>query len=156
MCLGWMDYCFRFFLICPLPPAPCHGSSGGPAYVMVGPGESAGRTLNWKLVIFLHPSPEFPLLLLVTGFSFFFFLFFFLPWGRKSWYQTDHLTLLTLAPPTTRQDPGNSSIPVVQLSCDLNRLDLRTILFYPPHSPVRPPLWRALCTHYNPFAFFIW
>lgn len=66
----------------PPPSSPPPRFLWRPGLCNGGPGESAGRTLNWKLVIFLHPSPEFPLLLLVTGYFFFlflFFVFFFLP-----------------------------------------------------------------------------
>lgn len=94
MCLGWMDYCFRFFLIC-LPPPPCPGSSLAPSYVIVDWVSLRGGLLNWKLVMPLPPefSP-------VAGHWLFFFLFsFFFLSGKEVLISNWSLNLLDFVPP---------------------------------------------------------
>lgn len=100
-----MDYClFWFFLICPHPPPSTPQSS--PVLCNFEPGESAGRTLNWKLVM----APPL-LLLLVTGCFFFFFL------GKEVDIKLIIKPARLCPAPSTYTfiftDPGNSSIPII-------------------------------------------
>lgn len=100
-----MDYClFWFFLICPHPPPSTPQSS--PVLCNFEPGESAGRTLNWKLVM-APPSPP------VAGH--WLFLFFFL--GKEVDIKLIIKPARLCPAPSTYTfiftDPGNSSIPII-------------------------------------------
>lgn len=152
MCLGWMDYCFRFFLICPLPPAPCHGSSGGPAYVMVARVSLQGGlwTGSWFY------SSIFPSCCWSLAFLSFSFLFLS-PLGKEVLISNRSFNPFDLSPaPGPAHHPPRSGEFQHSRGAVVLRLEQIGSPSYFIYSPVRPPLWRALCTHYNSFAFFIW
>lgn len=140
-------FVFWFFLICPPPPLhPPVTVLLKPVLCNCGLGESAGRTLNWKLVMFPPPPTpllSFLLLLLVTGSCFF---------GKGSLDIKLIIKPVGLCPaslnpvPTFPPPPPPSStiwgIPAFPwcscTSCDLTRSNLQAIYFTsrlppPPH-----------------------
>lgn len=121
MCLGWMDYCFRFFLICPFPPPPCHGSSQAPSYVIVDWVSLQGGLWTGSWLCPSTPSSKFspP----VAGHWLVFFFFF----GEGSLDIKLIIKPVRLCPtfstlPFILNDLGISSIPMVQYVLRLDKI----------------------------------
>ena len=155
MCLGWMDYCL-FSVLSHLPPStPPSRFFSSPVLCNCGLGESAGRTLNWKLVMF-PPSWVF------SSCCWSLALFFSWEGSLDIKLIIKPVRLCPASPPCLPAfilaDPGNSSIPMVQLY--ILRLDeigspSYFTLLLPPHFSTCSEEHSVLITSLF-FAFFIW